>query len=224
MSPILVRPVREQLEHDRIIRLLQDQVSPSLRCRHQPGRGAERRCRRRVLGHLSRCRADSRRTGAARSMTIIEVETVESVNHLEALAEWVTFGRLKPAVSSLCALRDDGSGQAALHRSQRSRGRDPQLSPGRRRDAVRSRLPRAGRWPGSRGRRRRLRWQRSMRAPTPAREAAPKTPARAVAPKKSVKPPAEAGEAGRKQPRRPRAHPSANSLAISAVYPRQARV
>ena len=28
--------------------------------------------------------------------TVIEVETTESVNHLEALAEWVNFGRLKP--------------------------------------------------------------------------------------------------------------------------------
>ena len=31
-------------------------------------------------------------------VTVIEVETVESVNNLEALAEWVTFGRLKPAL------------------------------------------------------------------------------------------------------------------------------
>ena len=30
-------------------------------------------------------------------MAIIEVETVESVNNLEALAEWVPFGRLKSA-------------------------------------------------------------------------------------------------------------------------------
>ena len=30
-------------------------------------------------------------------MAVIEVETVESVNNLEALAEWVPFGRLKSA-------------------------------------------------------------------------------------------------------------------------------
>jgi hypothetical protein len=30
-------------------------------------------------------------------LTVIEVETVESVNNLEALAEWATYGRLKPA-------------------------------------------------------------------------------------------------------------------------------
>ena len=29
--------------------------------------------------------------------TVIEVETVESVNNLEALAEWAPFGRLRPA-------------------------------------------------------------------------------------------------------------------------------
>jgi len=31
-------------------------------------------------------------------LTVIEVETVESVNNLEALAEWVTFGRLRPSL------------------------------------------------------------------------------------------------------------------------------
>ena len=50
----------------------------------------------RAVGRVSRCRAGiagSRTEGEA----VIEVETVESVNNLEALAEWVPFGRLQTA-------------------------------------------------------------------------------------------------------------------------------
>lgn len=96
VSPILVRPVREQLEHDRIIRLLQARS----RRRYEAGMnpGAERNA---AVG-----------TGAAalypdlvllstdrgrKLQAVVEVETGESVNHLEALAEWAHFGRLRAA-------------------------------------------------------------------------------------------------------------------------------
>ena len=95
MSPILVRPVREQLEHDRVIRLLQARfrrrfdvgINPGAEQNSAVGSGASAVYPDVVLASPERGR---------KVMAVIEVETVESVNNLEALAEWVPFGRLKP--------------------------------------------------------------------------------------------------------------------------------
>ena len=94
MSPILVRPVREQLEHDRVIRLLQAKfrrrfdvgINPGTEQNAAVGTGTTAVYPDVVLASTDRGR---------KIMAIIEVETVESVNNLEALAEWVPFGRLK---------------------------------------------------------------------------------------------------------------------------------
>ena len=96
MSPILVRPVREQLEHDRVIRLLQAKfrrrfdvgINPGAEQNTPVGAGPSAVFPDVVLASLDRGR---------QIQTVIEVETVESVNNLEALAEWVPFGRLRPA-------------------------------------------------------------------------------------------------------------------------------
>ncbi len=96
MSPILVRPVREQLEHDRVIRLLQARfrrrfdvgINPGAEQNSAVGAGVSAVYPDVVLLSQDRGR---------KVMAIIEVETVESVNNLEALAEWVPFGRLKSA-------------------------------------------------------------------------------------------------------------------------------
>jgi len=95
VSPILVRPVREQLEHDRIIRLLQTKfrrrfdvgINPGAEQNVGIGTGPTATFPDVVLTDLDRGR---------KVFAVIEVETVESVNNLEALSEWVTFGRLKP--------------------------------------------------------------------------------------------------------------------------------
>lgn len=94
MSPILVRPVREQLEHDRVIRLLQTKfrrrfdvgINPGAEQNSPIGAGLSAMFPDVVLLSQDRGR---------KVMAVIEVETVESVNNLEALAEWVPFGRLK---------------------------------------------------------------------------------------------------------------------------------
>ena len=96
MSPILVRPVREQLEHDRVIRLLQAKfrrrfdvgINPGAEQNSAVGSAGSTLYPDVVLLSPDRGR---------KVMAIIEVETVESVNNLEALAEWVPFGRLKSA-------------------------------------------------------------------------------------------------------------------------------
>lgn len=96
MSPILVRPVREQLEHDRVIRLLQAKAKRKFDAGINPG--AERNVpagtgAAAVYPDLVLCSPDRRR----RLQAVVEVETGESVNHLEALAEWAAFARLRAA-------------------------------------------------------------------------------------------------------------------------------
>jgi hypothetical protein len=94
LSPILVRPVREQLEHDRLIRLLQLKlrrkydvgINPGAEQNVAVGSGASAVYPDLVLWSLDRGR---------RLQGIVEVETGESVNHLEALAQWVHFTKLR---------------------------------------------------------------------------------------------------------------------------------
>ncbi len=96
MSPILVRPVREQLEHDRIIRLLQTKFRRRFEVGINPG--AEQNAP--VATPAASVYPDVVLTSQDRGrkvVTVIEVETVESVNNLEAMAEWVAFGRLRPS-------------------------------------------------------------------------------------------------------------------------------
>jgi hypothetical protein len=95
VSPILVRPVREQLEHDRIIRILQTKFRRRFEVGINPGMEQNAP----VAGGPLPVYPDVVLTSQDRGRKIeliIEVETVESVNNLESLAEWVPFGRLRP--------------------------------------------------------------------------------------------------------------------------------
>lgn len=94
MSPILVRPVREQLEHDRVIRLLQTK----LKRRHDVAVniGEDQTVPVRIgqvqiFPDLVLTSTDRGR----KLMGTVEVETAESVNHLEAMAQWAHLGRAK---------------------------------------------------------------------------------------------------------------------------------
>jgi hypothetical protein len=94
VSPILVRPVREQLEHDRVIRLLQ----VKLKRKHE------------VIANIGDDQSTSIKIGqlqiypdlvlttadrGRRLMGTVEVETSESVNHLEARSQWAHLGRAR---------------------------------------------------------------------------------------------------------------------------------
>jgi hypothetical protein len=96
VTPILVRPVREQLEHDRVIRLLQqrwrrkyavgiNQGSETVASVGQPG----------ALIYPDVVLTPPGRPG--KPAIVVEVETGESVNNLEAMAEWLRMGRLRAA-------------------------------------------------------------------------------------------------------------------------------
>ena len=94
MSPILVRPVREQLEHDRVIRLLQAR----LKRRHEVAMniGGDQTVPVKIgsvqiYPDLVLSTPDRSRKLAG----TVEVETAESVNHLEAMAQWAHLGRAK---------------------------------------------------------------------------------------------------------------------------------
>jgi hypothetical protein len=94
VSPILVRPVREQLEHDRVIRLLQAKsrrryeagINPGSEQNAAVGTGPSALYPDLVLHSPER---------GHRLQAVVEVETGESVNHLEALAQWAHFARLR---------------------------------------------------------------------------------------------------------------------------------
>jgi len=94
VSPILVRPVREQLEHDRIIRLLQGKWRRKYEAGMNPG--AEQNAA--VGAGPTAMYPDLVLTSTERGhrlQGVIEVETGESVNHLEALSQWAHFGKLR---------------------------------------------------------------------------------------------------------------------------------
>jgi hypothetical protein len=92
LSPILVRPVREQLEHDRVIRLLQAKykrkfdvaINPGNEQTAPVGNGPTPWYPDLVLQERGR-----------KIVGVVEVETAESVNNLEAMSQWVAFGKLR---------------------------------------------------------------------------------------------------------------------------------
>jgi hypothetical protein len=96
VSPILVRPVREQLEHDRIIRLLQGRfrrryevgINPGVEQNVPVGTGTSTLYPDLVLQSTDR---------RHRLQAVVEVETGESVNHLEALAQWSHLSKVRAA-------------------------------------------------------------------------------------------------------------------------------
>ena len=94
MSPILVRPVREQLEHDRVIRLLQLR----LKRKHEVAMNIGGDQSVPVKIGSVQIYPDLVLTTSDRSHKLagtVEVETAESVNHLEAMAQWAHLGRAK---------------------------------------------------------------------------------------------------------------------------------
>lgn len=91
MSPIYVRPEREQAEHDRLIRYLQDTYSRKFEALANPG--DERVAPVRLAGTIhfpDIVLADDKRLAG-----VVEIETAASVNNLEAMAKWVPFSRAR---------------------------------------------------------------------------------------------------------------------------------
>ena len=93
MSPILVRPVREQLEHDRVIRLLQAKYKRKFETAINPGHEQTA-----PVGGPPPWYPDLVLQSSEKSrklLGVVEVETTESINHLEAMSQWGAFSRLR---------------------------------------------------------------------------------------------------------------------------------
>jgi hypothetical protein len=93
VSPILTRPVREQLEHDRVIRQLQARYKRKNEVVINPGNEQNQSV---TVGELV-VYPDLLlfAEGGRRLLGTVEVETGESVNAIEARAEWGVYSKLK---------------------------------------------------------------------------------------------------------------------------------
>ncbi|HZB26272.1 MAG TPA: hypothetical protein VE379_09090 [Vicinamibacterales bacterium] len=94
MSPILVRPVREQLEHDRVIRLLQVRLKRRGEVAINIGEQQTIPVKIgpvQIFPDLVLTSPDK----GKKLLGTVEVETAESVNHLEAMAQWAHLGRAR---------------------------------------------------------------------------------------------------------------------------------
>jgi hypothetical protein len=89
-----VRPVREQLEHDRVIRLLQAKYKRKFDVAINPGNEQTAP----VGPPASPWYPDLVLQSGERSkrlVGVVEVETAESLNNLEAMSQWATFAKLR---------------------------------------------------------------------------------------------------------------------------------
>jgi len=91
VSPIFVRPVREQLEHDRLIRHLQSKLKRKYEV--EANVGDEQQASIKVGANTFY--PDLVLTSGRKVAGVIEVETGESVNNLEAMAQWVHFAKAR---------------------------------------------------------------------------------------------------------------------------------
>jgi hypothetical protein len=91
VSPIYVRPEREQAEHDRLIRFLQAQYSRKFEALANPGDERVAPVKVAAATHFPDIvlNEDMRLAG------LVEIETAASVNNLETMAKWVPFSRAR---------------------------------------------------------------------------------------------------------------------------------
>jgi hypothetical protein len=91
VSPIFVRPVREQLEHDRLIRYLHKHLQARYKRKFEitANAGDEQVTPVKLAGRTFF--PDLVLSEGKKLAGLVEVESAESVNNLEAMAQWVHF-------------------------------------------------------------------------------------------------------------------------------------
>ena len=92
---IYVRPVREQIEHDRVIRYLQSKLKRKYDVAMNVGTEQSAASVKGPMGMLFPDLVLTTTDRGKKLAGVIEVETGESVHHLEAMAQWAPFGRLR---------------------------------------------------------------------------------------------------------------------------------
>lgn len=95
MSPIYIRPAREQAEHDRLILFLEAKYGKKLDVLINKGDARDYALK---IGQGTFF-PDLILQEAGKLAGVIEIETGESTNNLEALAQWVHFGKSKAPFS-----------------------------------------------------------------------------------------------------------------------------
>lgn len=103
MSPILTRPVREQLEHDRVIRLLQARYKRKTEVIINPGSEQNQSVQVENLVLFPDVLIFAE--GGKKLVGTVEVETGESVTSLEARAQWARFAKLRVPLHLYCRRR-----------------------------------------------------------------------------------------------------------------------
>lgn len=93
MTPIFVRPVREQLEHDRLIRFLHAKIKAKRKFDVLANAGDERQAPIKVGNNTYF--PDLVLLEGKKVAALIEIETGESTNNLEAMAQWTHFSRAR---------------------------------------------------------------------------------------------------------------------------------
>ena len=161
MSPILVRPVREQLEHDRLIRLLHAKFRRKYEAGMNPGDEQNAPGRRRSLRPLSRPRPAWRPTAGIACRPSWRWRPANRSITSRRSSQWAHFGRLRARVPPLRAGEHGRRRAPALRGQPHPRRRNLELSPRRRRAALHGRLsqsrsaagaaPQACRAPGGHG-------------------------------------------------------------------------
>ena len=143
MSPIYTRPIREQAEHDRVIRQLQVRYKRKHEVAINPG---PERNQAVMVGDLSVFRI-SCWTAPMKPETRreVEVETGESVHLLEARAEWAVFSRLKVPFHLYVPPQSIESAKRMCEEQQFPSARNLDLSHGARPGAFHPGLPLAKR-------------------------------------------------------------------------------
>lgn len=92
---IYVRPVREQIEHDRVIRHLHSKLKRKFDVAMNVGTEQTAASVKSGTQLLYPDLVLSTGGAGRKVVGVVEVETGESVHHLEAMAEWAPFGKLK---------------------------------------------------------------------------------------------------------------------------------
>lgn len=93
MTPILVRPVREQLEHDRLIRFLLTKLKAKRKFDVLANVGDTQQAPIKVGDNTYF--PDLVLMEGKKLSAVVEVETGESTNNLEAMAQWTHFSRAR---------------------------------------------------------------------------------------------------------------------------------
>jgi hypothetical protein len=91
VSPILIRPSREQDEHDRLIRFLREKYSRKFEVAINPRDEQQASVKILTNTHFP----DLVLSAGKKLAGLVEVESGESVNNLEAMAQWVPFSKAR---------------------------------------------------------------------------------------------------------------------------------